>query len=67
MTVAAIAAEPDRHALVMPDCECGRCTPTWRAGLVSACGQTVTAATLAAAGCLVGMVEAVQALSLLAG
>jgi hypothetical protein len=37
------------------------------AGLVSASEQTVTAATLAAAGCLVGMVEAVQALSLLAG
>lgn len=21
--------EPDRHALVVPDCECGTCPPTW--------------------------------------
>ena len=154
MTVATIAAEPDRHALVMPDCECGMCAPTWArrrgksrrfthpvtlvaalekeglaarpamveehracleamtaaagqmtgatapgdpdqtgaglalvlfagelasavrpdefrgqlpARLVTSCEQTVTAATLAAAGCLVGIVEAVQALSLLLG
>jgi hypothetical protein len=154
MTVATIAAEPDRHALVMPDCECGMCAPTWarRRGksrrytqpvtlvaalekegpaarpamveehracleamiatagqitgattpddpdqtgmglalvlfagelasavqpdelrghlpprLVAACEQTVTAATLTAAGCLTGIVEAVQALSLLLG
>jgi hypothetical protein len=154
MTIATIAAEPDRHALVMPDCECGMCAPTWArrrgksrrftqpvtlvaalekespaarpamveehrarleamvcaadrligattrddpgrtgpglalvlfagelasaarpdefrgqlpAGLVAACEQTVTAATLAAAGCLVGIVEAVQALSMLVG
>lgn len=24
-----VVAEPDRHALVMPDCECGECPPTW--------------------------------------
>ena len=29
MSVAAVAVEPDRHALVMPDCECGTCPPTW--------------------------------------
>jgi hypothetical protein len=29
MTVATIAAEPDRHALVMPACVCGMCAPTW--------------------------------------
>jgi hypothetical protein len=154
MTVAAITTEPGRHALVMPDCECGMCAPTWArrrgksrrhtqpvtlvaalekedpaacpgmveqhraclaamvraadqligatarddpdrtgaglalvlfagelasavrpdeyrsqlpAGLVAACEQTVTAATLAAAGCLAGMVEAVQAFSMLVG
>jgi hypothetical protein len=37
------------------------------ADLVQACEQTVTTATLAAAGCLSGLVEAVQALSALAG
>jgi hypothetical protein len=150
MTVATIAVEPHRHALVTPDCECGMCAPTWArrrgksrrftqpvtlaaalekedpatrpamveehracleamvaaadrligatttddpgwtgpglalvlfagelasavrpdefrgqlpARLVSACEQTVTAATLAAAGCLAGVIEAVQALS----
>jgi hypothetical protein len=35
-------------------------------GLVQACEQTVTTATLAAAGCLAGLVETVQALSALA-
>ena len=35
--------------------------------LVQACEQTVTAATHAAAGCLAGLVETVQALSVLAG
>ena len=30
MSVATVAAvDPDRHALVMPDCECGTCPPTW--------------------------------------
>jgi hypothetical protein len=29
MSVATLAAEPDRHALVVPDCECGTCPPTW--------------------------------------
>jgi len=33
------------------------------AGLVAACEQTVTAATTAAAGCLAGLVDAVQVLS----
>jgi hypothetical protein len=37
------------------------------AGLVATCEQTVTAATLAAAGCLADVIEAVQALSLLVG
>lgn len=25
----AVRAEPDRHALVLLDCECGTCPPTW--------------------------------------
>jgi hypothetical protein len=29
MSVATLTAEPGRHALVMPDCECGTCAPTW--------------------------------------
>ena len=31
MSVATVAVEagPDRHALVMPDCVCGMCPPTW--------------------------------------
>ena len=29
MSVATVATEPGRHALVMPDCECGTCAPTW--------------------------------------
>ena len=31
MSVATVAvgSEPDRHALVRPDCECGTCPPTW--------------------------------------
>jgi hypothetical protein len=29
MSVATLAMEPDRHALVVPDCECGTCPPTW--------------------------------------
>lgn len=31
MSVATVVVEagPDRHALVMPDCECGTCAPTW--------------------------------------
>jgi hypothetical protein len=29
VATAAEVAEPDRHALVMPDCECGTCPPTW--------------------------------------
>ena len=37
------------------------------ADLVRACEQTVTTATLTAAGCLTGLVETVQALSALAG
>jgi hypothetical protein len=37
------------------------------ANLVQVCEQTVTTATLAAAGCLAGLVETVQALSTLAG
>ncbi len=24
-----VAVKPDRHALVLPDCECGTCPPTW--------------------------------------
>jgi hypothetical protein len=36
------------------------------AGLVRACEQAVTAATLAAAGCLSGLVEMMQVLSVLA-
>jgi hypothetical protein len=154
MSVATVVTEPGRHALVMPDCECGTCGPTWArrrgkarrfteavtlvaalaeedaaarpgmverhraclaemagaadgviaatplddpgrpgvglalvlfagelasavrpdefrgelpAGLVAACEQTVTAATLAAAACLVGLVEMAQLLSALAG
>jgi hypothetical protein len=153
MSVATVAAvDPDRHALVLPGCECGTCAPTWArrrgksrrfsepvtlvaaleredavarpgmveqhrecleqmtavvdrviavtvrddlsrpggglalvmfaaelasavradeyrgelpAGLVRACEQTVTAATLAAAGCLSGLVEMMQVLSAL--
>lgn len=154
MSVATVVTEPGRHALVMPDCECGTCGPTWArrrgkarrfteavtlvaalaeedaaarpgmverhraclaemvgatdgviaatplddpgrpgvglalvlfagelasavrpdefrgelpAGLVAACEQTVTAATLAAAACLAGLVEMAQLLSALAG
>jgi len=154
MSVATVVTEPARHALVMPDCECGTCGPTWArrrgkarrfteavtlvaalekedaaarpgmveqhrsclaemtgaadgviaatprddpgrpgvglalvlfagelasavrpdefrgelpAGLVAACEQTVTAATLAAAACLAGLVEMAQLLSALAG
>lgn len=31
MSVPSVAAraEPDRHVLVMPNCECGTCPPTW--------------------------------------
>src|SRR6266566_2671974 len=29
MSVAAVVTEPGRHAMVMPDCECGTCGPTW--------------------------------------
>jgi hypothetical protein len=29
MSVATVVTEPGRHALVMPDCECGTCGPTW--------------------------------------
>ncbi|MBV8996129.1 MAG: hypothetical protein JO287_21065 [Pseudonocardiales bacterium] len=30
MSVATVAAaDPDRHALVLPECECGTCAPTW--------------------------------------
>ena len=30
MSVATVAAVgPDRHALVLPECECGTCPPTW--------------------------------------
>jgi hypothetical protein len=29
MSVVAVVVEPDRHALVMPGCECGTCGPTW--------------------------------------
>src|SRR5919112_4585935 len=30
MSVATVAAvDLDRHALVMPECECGTCAPTW--------------------------------------
>jgi hypothetical protein len=155
MSVATVAVvDPDRHALVMPDCECGSCPPTWArrrgksrrfsepvtlvaalerehavahpgmveqhreclermtgvadrmiamtarddlsrpdaglalvmfaaelasavradeyrgelpAGLVVACGQAVTAATLAAGACLSGLVETMQVLSALVG
>jgi hypothetical protein len=154
MSVATVVTEPGRHALVMPDCECGTCGPTWArrrgkarrftepvtlvaaleredaaarpgmaeqhrsclaemtgaadgviaatprddpgrpavglalvlfagelasavrpdefrdqlpAGLVAACEQAVTAATLAAAACLAGLVEMAQLLSALAG
>jgi hypothetical protein len=28
-TVDVAAVEPDRHALVLPECECGTCPPTW--------------------------------------
>jgi hypothetical protein len=154
MSVAAVVTEPGRHAMVMPDCECGTCGPTWArrrgksgrftqpvtlvaalekedaaarpgmverhraclaemvlaadgviaatrgddpgrpgvglalvlfagelasavrpdefrgelpAGLVAACEQEVTAATLAAAACLAGLVEMAQLLSALTG
>ena len=155
MSVATVAVvDPDRHALVMPDCECGTCPPTWArrrgksrrfsepvtlvaaleredlvarpgmveqhrecleqmtgvadrliamtarddlsrpdaglalvmfaaelasavradeyrgelpAGLVRACEQAVTAATLAAGACLSGLVETMQVLSALVG
>ncbi len=154
MSVATVVTEPGRHALVMPDCECGTCGPTWArrrgksgrftqpvtlvaalekeeaavrpgmverhraclsemvgaadgviaatrrddpgcpgvglalvlfagelasavrpdefrgelsAGLVAACEQAVTAAMLAAAACLAGLVEMAQLLSALAG
>ncbi|MBV9651786.1 MAG: hypothetical protein JO296_16860 [Pseudonocardiales bacterium] len=154
MSVATVAAvDPDRHALVLPECQCGTCAPTWArrrgksrrfsepvtlvaaleredavarpgmveqhrecleqmtavadrviavtarddlsrpggglalvmfaaelasavradeyrgelpAGLVRVCEQAVTAATLAAAGCLSGLVEMMQMLSALA-
>jgi len=36
-------------------------------GLVRACEQTITTATLIAAGCLAGLAETIQALSALAG
>ena len=29
MSVATVIAGLDRHAMVMPDCECGTCAPTW--------------------------------------
>ena len=29
MSVATLTVEPDRHALVMPDCDGGTCPPTW--------------------------------------
>ena len=30
MTVATVArTEPTRHRLVIPDCDCGMCAPTW--------------------------------------
>jgi hypothetical protein len=29
VAMVAVEAEPDRHALVTPDCECGTCPPTW--------------------------------------
>src|SRR5215207_6479332 len=29
MSVAVVAVEPARHALIMPECECGTCAPTW--------------------------------------
>jgi hypothetical protein len=155
MSVATVvSAVPSRHGLVMPDCDCGMCAPTWArrrgkskrftqpvtlvaaleaeeaacrpgmverhreclssmvcavdgllavtawddlgrpevgltlvlfagelasavrpgefraelpAGLVAACEQTVTAATLAAAGCVAGLVDAVQVLAGLVG
>ena len=155
MSVAAVSGvEPDRHALVMPECECGTCSPSWArrrgksrrfsqpvtlvealeredtavrqgmverhrqslveltsavdrvisqtvredpdrpgaglslllfaaelasamrpdeyrselpAGLVAACEQAVTAATLAAAACLAGFVEVMQVLSAVVG
>ena len=154
MSVATVVAGPERHALVLPDCECGTCGPTWArrrgkarrftepvtlvaaleredaaarpgmveqhraclsemvlaadgviavtprddpgrpgvglalvlfagelasavrpdefrgelpAGLVAACEQQVTAAVLAAAACLAGLVEMAQLLSALTG
>jgi hypothetical protein len=51
----AAALQPDQFRSELP------------ADLVQACEQTVTTATLAAAGCLSGLAEAVQALSALAG
>lgn len=51
----AAALQPGQFRSELPD------------GLVQACEQTVTTATLAAAGCLTGLVETVQALSALAG
>jgi hypothetical protein len=29
MPTATIATDPDRHALITPDCDCGLCAPTW--------------------------------------
>jgi hypothetical protein len=29
MSVATVAVEPGRYALVMPDCGCGTCAPMW--------------------------------------
>jgi hypothetical protein len=69
--------DPDRSAvgltlvLFAGELASAVCPPELRAelpaGLVTACEQAVTAATLAAAGCLAGLVEAVQVLSALVG
>src|SRR6266571_3023281 len=29
MSIVTTATQPDHHALVMPDCYCGLCAPTW--------------------------------------
>src|SRR5262249_47344025 len=51
----AAALQPDQYRSELP------------ADLVHACEQTITTATLAAAGCLSGLAETIQALSALAG
>lgn len=63
MTVATVVnAEPTRHALVLPECACGMCAPTWarkraRSKRFSAPVTLVAALGAEDAGCRAGMVE----------